>query len=153
MVYSDCCGVIFGSQRDEKNRNVTNTAIVDSHHARGSVKVLTVEDAVHEFRELAEAKGLDVRHEPSRTGATGSTAWLRIGNAQLRLAWGGEEEFLLLQISHGPPDGPQSGWLELFRSKCTRGSFPDADLPEVSFSSSVQYGLELMLPRMSSENT
>lgn len=96
------------------------------------MKLVTVEDAVDQFRELVEAEGLEVLHEPSRIIATGSTASLEIGNGQLRLV-GGQEDFLLLQISHGAPDGPQAGLLELFRSKCTRGSFPDAELAESAF--------------------
>lgn len=85
--------------------------------------ILTVEDAVDQFRELIEARGLDVRHEPSPMYSIGSTTSLRIGNAQLRLHWDGDEELLLLKISHGPPEGSQSGWIELFRSDCTRGTF------------------------------
>lgn len=116
------------------------------------MKLVTVEDAVDQFRELVEAEGLAVLQEPSRIITTGSTASPEIGNGQPRLV-GGQEDFLLLQISHGAPDGPQAGLLELFRSKCTRGSFPDAELAEVSLSSSLEYGLELMLPRVSSEST
>lgn len=110
------------------------------------MNILTFDDAVDQFRELAEARGFDVRHEPSPLNLGGSVTLLRKGNAQLRLVWDGGEELLLLQISHGPMDGPQAGWLEIFSTKCVRGSFRDPDSPEVRFFDSVEYGLELMLP-------
>lgn len=108
--------------------------------------ILNVEDALSLFRELAKASGFDVWQESSFVNSAGCISSIRRGNAQLRLVWEGADGSLLIQISHGPPDGPQDHWLELFRSKCIRGSFPDADLPEVSFLSSVEYGLELMIP-------
>ncbi|OEY99798.1 MULTISPECIES: hypothetical protein [Stenotrophomonas] len=109
--------------------------------------ILTVEGAFDQFRRLVEAQGFDVRHEKSPTSSTTS---LVVGSAQLRLVWAGKEELLFLQISQGPPDRPQLAWLELFRSKLAGDSFREADLPEINFVSSVEYGLELMTPRKSS---
>jgi hypothetical protein len=119
------------------------------------VNIVTVEDALDQFRALAGARKFDVSDEPSSMTSTGSTTTVRVGNAKLQLTCGGADGVLLLQISHGPTDGPPSGWLELFRSRCTSGSFRDADLAvaEVSFLSSVEYGLELMLPRGATEST
>jgi len=117
--------------------------------ARDAMDILTVEGAFDQFRILVEALGFDVRHESSPTSSTTSVV---VGSAQLRLVWDSKEEFLLLQISHGPPDRPQLAWLELFRTKVAGDLFRESDLPEVSFVSSVEYGLELMLPTKSSES-
>lgn len=119
------------------------------------MNILTVDDALDQFRALAGARKFDVSDEPSSMTSTGSTTTVRVGRAELQLSCGGADGVILLQISHGHPDGSPSGWLELFRSNCTSGSFRDADLAvaEVSFLSSVEYGLELMLPRGAIEST
>lgn len=108
--------------------------------------IVTVERAINQFRELATAAGFDVLHEPSPEHFGSSIIYLNQGNAQLRLIWNGKDEYLSLQLSHGPTEASWSDWLELFGTKCIFGSFRDSESPEVNFLSSVEYGLELMLP-------
>jgi len=107
------------------------------------MNIVHVAEAIRQFRDLAMAAGFEVLHDSLPLGSVTSCAE---AEAQLRLVWDGNDEYLYLQVSHGVPKAPSSGWLDLFSSKCIGGAFRDPELPEVSFLASVEYGLDLMLP-------
>lgn len=107
---------------------------------------MPVPQAINRFRSLAEVAGFTSSHEGSAQDFCSSVTRIARGDAELRLVWDGRDEYLALQISHGPSRGPQAGWLELFGSKCCSGVLCHSETAEDPFLSAVQYGLELMSP-------
>lgn len=111
------------------------------HHMR-------INEAVSEFEQLVARAGFAVLREESPLEFGSSVTRIRNEDGELRLVWDGKQEYLNVQISHGPPKG-EAGWLELWGLKCTAGAFienPDAD---VTFMSAAEYGVELMSPQRS----
>lgn len=101
-----------------------------------------VAHAFEHFVRAVETSGLTV----SEDSAAGSRL-ARVGHdgAELRLDWDEQDEFLSLQLSHGP-ESQQAGWLELYAAECRGGELQKSTDPSMSFESSVEYGLELMCP-------
>ena len=64
--------------------------------------------------------------------------------AELRLTWSTSSQRLTLEVSHGPPDLPAVGWIELFVAGTANEVLLEPSEPDVDFESSVSYGFELM---------
>ena len=103
------------------------------------------------FREFARRwRARDILHPEelvhTTTSSTRSVTASRNGGA-LRLVWTAIDRALILEISHGPPDGARAGWLELYR-----GTSVDAHLesgsPDVDFMSALEYGFDLLFPQL-----
>ncbi|MEG3972937.1 hypothetical protein QUA00_35860 [Microcoleus sp. T2B6] len=97
------------------------------------------------FKTCADGVNGLVLSEPN-LDSFGSTA-VRVASrqAQLKLAWSGEQERLSLHITHGPDDAPCSaGWLELASASCPEGKLAEAINEAGDFSDSIVYGFELM---------
>lgn len=110
---------------------------------------MTVDTAFQLFRSRAEARGLSELDERSDSAPFGSrciTSWQASG--ALRLIWNQKEATLALEITHGPPGGPNA-WLDLFQAT-DRGEkhFPFQD-GDIRFDEAVEYGLDLLTPRQS----
>jgi len=99
-------------------------------------------DAFEHFARTAKISGLTTAEETPQ-----GTRLSRVerDGAELRLRWEAEDEFLSLQISHGPAS-QRAGWLDLYSAKCPHGQLPESADAGVSFESSVEYGIELMAP-------
>jgi hypothetical protein len=107
---------------------------------------MSVTQAIDMFCSLATKSGSLPIQESSSGDFGSSVARVVRGESELRVVWHGKDEYLLIQISHGPSSGPQAGWLELFGARCRGGTLPEVEPGEVTFGSSVEYGLELVSP-------
>lgn len=106
---------------------------------------MSVSQAIAWFNALAAKRGNAPIHQLSPSDFGSSVSRVVRGESELRVVWDGRDEYLAVQISHGPSSGPQN-WLELFGTMCKGGVIPDATQGEVTFASAVEYGLELTSP-------
>jgi hypothetical protein len=110
---------------------------------------MRINEAVSKFEHLAARAGFAVLREESPHDFGSSVTRIRNEDAELRLVWDGRDEYLNVQISHGPPKGEKAGWLELWGLKCIAGTIIEPPNVDVTFMSAVEHGVELMSPRRS----
>jgi hypothetical protein len=107
---------------------------------------MKIEDAFQLFRSRLSKAGIGVPHDRSRSGAFGTRySEIILYDGKFRLVFNGRDSMLTLDISHGPP-GARAGWLDLYRAKCTKDEFLEADGKNLSFEQAVVYGIEVLAP-------
>jgi hypothetical protein len=104
--------------------------------------MLNVDQAFDAFVSKGETAGMSV--DESRPVRNRRVAKLRREGGELRLTWEPEKANVSLEISHGPPGGPNVGWLPLWEETCVGGVLPDELEPGQGFEDALAYGLELM---------
>jgi len=63
--------------------------------------------------------------------------------AALRLVWTVQTQVLTVEVSHGPPNGPIAGWIDLYRAQLgDAGLLPDQT--DFNLESATTYGLDLL---------
>jgi hypothetical protein len=112
---------------------------------------MCINEAVSEFEQLVARAGFAVLREESPHDFGSSVTRISNKDAELRLVWDGKDEYLSVQMSHGPPKGEKAGWLELWGLKCIAGTFIESPDADVTFMSAVEYGVELMSPQRSTQ--
>ena len=107
---------------------------------------MNVDGAFEEFRfQVLKVAGREPdESQPTEPGDRRISSLSR-GDAGLRLVWDRQAHTVTLEISHGPPDGPTVGWLDLYRVSET-GAHLSVNTESVSLSSAITYGLELLFP-------
>ncbi|MEM6287697.1 MAG: hypothetical protein AAF845_11115 [Bacteroidota bacterium] len=103
---------------------------------------MTVDDAFLLFRAAAASAGfpeVDERVHPEHFGSRVST--LNQDSTGLRLVWDGKEQFLRLEVTHGPGDSVQ--WLDLYQASQSRNRL-HADQDDFTFADAVEHGLDLL---------
>ncbi len=111
-----------------------------------------VPEAINLFLQAASDAGLAASNGKAPEDLGSSVTSVGGTGAELRVVWDGRDEYLSVQVSHGPVSASPAGWLTLYGSKCAAALLPDPPSPEESFPSAVEYGLELMSPGASSRN-
>ncbi len=109
---------------------------------------MTKENAFQNFRAGALSRHLPDPTESAHPEAFGGrVSTLQHRGAGLRLVWDGKEGLLILQITHGPLEGPIA-WLDLYKAVWS-GDQLVPDQADFSFESAVEYGLDLFAPEHS----
>src|SRR5881394_1446450 len=94
-------------------------------NVRRPVNNPSVSQAFEQFEEAAKSVGLPIMSEVLPASFGSRMLYVGNGAGRLRLACDGREEYLSLETSHGPSDGPQVGWLVLFDAQCHQGHLPE----------------------------
>jgi hypothetical protein len=107
---------------------------------------MTVDEAFRFFHsQLAHAK-LGAPTEVEYPEAFGSRySEITKDGASARLAFDGRDYSIVLEITHGPENGPIF-WLDLYRASTTDGVLDESDVGQESFGSCVEYAIELFNP-------
>lgn len=106
---------------------------------------MTLDEAFLCFRSGVLSCGLPVPVESAEAGILGGrVSTLQHDGAGLRLVWDARSGLLVLEITHGPPDGPLF-WLDLYKASGS-GDQLVADQRDFDLDSAIEYGLDLMLP-------
>ena len=107
---------------------------------------MTVDQAFALFESSARARGLAFPATTAESGAGADRAVvLERDGAGLRLTWDEEAGRLSLDVTHGPPNGPPAGWLDLYRAARLSGHLR-ADQSDFDFADAVDHGLSLFAP-------
>lgn len=107
---------------------------------------IQVDVAFASFNEVAHRYRLGVQSESRPKAPARRVESVSRDDATLRLVWDGEEQHLSLEISHGPPSGPQAGWLQLFTATLPDGEFAPANETNDELLDAIEHGFELMTP-------
>ena len=101
--------------------------------------------AIRYFEESAKSVGLQTT--PFSIGGAGNRVSLvRADAAELRLMVREEVGIVRLEITHGPSNGEQLGWVLLYGAPCVGGILQEPLEEDEQFRSAVLFGLELMKP-------
>ena len=80
---------------------------------------MTTDQALAVFDSAVRARGLAVATSEFK-GVVLATAESERAGA-IRLSWDWSEDVLSLEVTHGPPDQPPVGWLDLYRATVGEG--------------------------------
>lgn len=109
---------------------------------------MTVDQAFEHFESSARAHGLVVPAGDGEPGTVGDRlVELEQDGAGIRLVWDEGAGLLSLDLSHGPPDEPPAGWLDLYRAVCVSGHL-QPDQGDFDFEEAVDHGLSLFAPQV-----
>ena len=107
---------------------------------------MTVDQAFEHFESSARAHGLLVPAGDGGLGTVGDRlVELERDGASIRLVWDEGAGLLSLDITHGPPDGPPAGWLDLYRAVRVSDHL-QLDQGDFDFEEAVDHGLSLFAP-------
>ena len=103
-----------------------------------------IEQAFDGFLLMLHARGFRGSHQVVVTeSSAGRAATAHKDSAAFRLVWALENQTLTLSISHGPPIGASTGWLDLYCA-VLRGGTLHPDQTDFTFESAISYGLDLI---------
>ena len=101
------------------------------------------------FADFARELGSHGLDEPSdvlvEESSDGRSITASRNGGALRLVWTPRSRRLTLEISHGPPTGSISGWLDLYEAHLTDSGL-QPDQADFELQSAITYGLELLHP-------
>ncbi len=104
---------------------------------------LTLAHAFKLFADCAEQFAMTVISTSHASQFGSHLSQVNRGGGTLRLVWDGKDEYLSLEVSHGPTLSEPAGWVTLFGEDCPGGSVPGPSAPDTDLESALRYGFHV----------